>query len=349
MKIPTNQEIRLITHSPSDAADKTRKLAQAIQNDPRGGVKSGLPGLDYHLRPFRPGDLVTVMGYTSHYKSGLMNWYAYQAAKSIMERRSSGDNNAFNEIVIKVTLEQSIEEDTLAWMAQSKNISISRVIRGQLDKDDWALMDEASVRRSVTPLWLVGHSLETSKETRRARPRLSMTGIALAVEFILNEITGQRFEPVLLIIDYLQRIHPDEHDGPNRREHMMNIVNRAKDAAISFGIPTMLGIQTGRRNAEGFDNIPRIDDGMETAAIEQVSDIAIGTWYPIKNETPGKQLEVKICDDKGMMSTKFLKVDPSLLISRILKQKLGAAPLTFAMQIDPTRNLINSASQVFVS
>jgi len=97
--------------------------------------------------------------------------------------------------------------------------------------------------------------------------------------------------------------------------------------AISFGCPVLLGVQTGRQVMERDIKIPGIDDGQETSNIEQSSDKMLSVWYPIKTE------------DKGSLVAGE-EVTKNLLIVRLLKQKLGEAPATFALYVDPERNII---------
>ena len=62
--------------------------------------------------------------------------------------------------------------------------------------------------------------------------------------------------------------------------------------------------------------------------IEQSSDKMFGVWYPIKTEEPGKMIA-------------GIKVSKNLLIVRLLKQKMGEAPKTFALYVDPEKEFIS--------
>ena len=264
------------------------------------------------LLPFRPGELVTVLGYTSNYKSGLMNWLSKQAIKEIIKDKTD------DEFVARVTWEQSVEEDTLSWLAGDADLSITRLARGLVDDKEWKILERSSVKRATTPMWIVGHSQLEQKERRRSRPRMTMNDVALALEYICNDATEKKIKPKMIVLDYLQRIRPDQKDGESKR-----------DAAIAFGCPVLLGVQTGRQVMEREDKTPTIDDGQETSNIEQSSDKMFGVWYPIKTEPMGSPL-------MGMT------VNKNLLIVRLLKQKLGEAPKTFALYVDPEKNLLAS-------
>lgn len=311
----------LLVQSPSQASTGSIQYIQALHKEAGGGIKTGIVDLDKVLLPMRPGELITVMGYTSNYKSGFMNWCAKEALKSI----PPGNDD---EVVVKVTWEQSVEEDTISWLAFDSGISITQMARGALDTKDWSLINRSAIRRAVTPIWIVGHSQLESEKIRKPRPRMTMTDVMNACEFICNDATDHKLKIRLVVLDYLQRIRPDPSDGGDKRLQVMEAVNRVKDLGISFGTPVMLGVQT-KRILDRENKSPRIDDGQETSNIEQSSDKVIGVWYPIKTEKEGS----KIGD---------LVVQKNLLIASILKQKLGPAPATFALYVDPEHNHIGS-------
>ena len=321
-----DEDIERITFSPQHAG----RLAVEMVGDNRAhvgeGLRIGIPLIDKTMVPFRAGQLVTVLAYTSQYKSGFMNWLAKQAVKSIQGEEKK--------IVVKVTWEQSVEEDTLSWLASDADISITKMARGTLDEAEWKLLVGASMRRAVTPLWVVGHSQVEYKSLRKARPRMTMRDVARAMEFIIHDATAEILSPALVVLDYLQRIRADPEDGENRRVQMMEAVNLSKDLGIAYGCPVVLGVQTSRSEQDRNDKIPQLNDGQETSNIEQSSDISFGLWYPIRTEplmTGGKPTMIG-----GYMVTK------NLLFCRLLKQKLGEASITYALFVDPEKNEIHA-------
>ena len=320
-------DLQTLVFDPQLASTLAVELVSSLRKDAAGGVRSGVADMDKMLLPMRPGELVTVLGYTSHYKSGWMNWLSKQALKAIQQ------SEAMDEIVIRVTWEQSVEEDTLSWLAGHSDLSITKLARGMVDEAEWKILERSSVARATTPMWIIGHSQQENSDRRRARPRMTMTDVAQALEYICNDATEQKLKPKMIVLDYLQRIRPDPSDGFTKREQMLEAVNRAKDCAIAFGCPVILGVQTGRQVMERDDKTPTIDDGQETSNIEQSSDKMFGVWYPIKTEKAGDMIG-------GQTVTK------NLLIVRLLKQKLGEAPKTFALYVDPEKNEIGSMERI---
>jgi replicative DNA helicase len=321
------ENVKDITFSPQAASRLSLDMVDKLRQDPGGGIKSGISDLDKILLPFRPGELVTVMGYTSNYKSGFMNWLSKQAIKAI-EPES-------NETVIRVTWEQSVEEDTISWLAGASDLSITRLARGLVDEKEWKRLQTNAVERAVTPMWIIGHSQQESKDRKKTRPRMTMPDVSLAIEYICNDASVTKLSPKMIVLDYLQRIRPAEEDGFTKREQMLEAVNHAKDMAISFGCPVVLGVQTGRQVMDRQMKLPSIEDGQETSNIEQSSDKMFSLWYPIKTEDAGSLIGGE-------------EVNKNLLILRLLKQKLGEAPATFALYVDPEKNIIGDRARLKV-
>lgn len=306
-----------IVFSPSDVSNLTLQAVEELKSQAGKGVRTGIDSLDLEFLPMRSGELVVVMGYTSNYKSGFMNYII----KSSLKQRED------NEIVIKVTWEDSVEEDTLKWISSDSGISVGTIVLGQ--NYDWEQVMQSYRNRIDTPLWIIGHSNVESVKERKARPRLTMNDVAKAIEYIREEATDHKYKVKLIALDYLQRIRPDAADGNTKREQMMEAVNKAKDMAISFGCPVLLGVQSKRDVLDRDFKLPRIDDGQETSNIEQSADKVISLWYPIKTEKPDTKIDV-------VNKT----VSKNLLICGVLKQKMGFAPITLPLYVEPDKNIV---------
>src|SRR4030066_1219002 len=303
--------------SPSEADTYGYNALKELQSNRGKGVKTGIVDLDRVLKPLLPGDLCSVLGYTSWYKTGFLNWLL----------RAGCEQCKSDEIVIKVTWEDAVEEDTIKWYAAETGLSISELIDGNVD---WELINLAYKKRLDIPLWIVGHANTRSYAAGKARPRMTMTNVLGAIEFITDGFTNEKYRPRLIVLDYLQRIRPDAKDGNNKREQMMEAVNKSKDLAIQLGCPVVLGVQASREVLERTWKLPKLDDGLETSNIEQSSDKVLSLWYPIKTEKPDAKIEG--IEYRG---------NENLLICGILKQKLGKAPVTFPLYVNPERGIIS--------
>lgn len=312
--------VKSIAFSPQTVSRLSLDMVDAIRNSTGAGISTGLPDLDKLYVPDRPGELITILGRPSNYKSGFMNWLSKQALKAIPENS--------DEIVIRATWEQSVEEDTLSWLAGDSGLSVTQIARGAVSDAEFSVLQRSAVRRAITPMFIIGHSKMINSERRISRPRMTMHDLVNGIEYICNDITVSKWKPKAIFLDYLQRIRPSAEDGNDRRIQMMNIVDQAKDLAISFSCPVYLGVQATRDVDKKEIKIPDIDDGQETSNIEQSSDKSFGLWYPIKTE------------QENSMVGDAERVTPNLLFLKLLKQKLGSAPHTFALYVDPERNII---------
>lgn len=307
-----------IIFTPPEVGSLTIETLEELKAHKYTGIKSGIADLDKVMLPMRGAELISVIGYTSHYKSGFMNALARHAVSQC----TTGD------CVIKVTWEQSVEEDTVSWIANDTGIGISSLVMGE---GDWELVMNSYQKRIVTPLWIIGHSSKRSETGQKARPRITMTDVLKACELISHGATDQDYKVRMILLDYLQRIRPDRQDGDSKREQIMEAVNKAKDLAISFGCPVVLGVQAGRQILDREYKLPRIDDGQESSNIEQSSDKVISLWYPIKTEMPGDRIE-------GIP----YEVSENLLICGLIKQKLGIAPVIIPLFVNPAKNIVGS-------
>lgn len=305
-----------IIFSPSEADTYGYNALKELQSNKGKGLRTGITDLDKTLLPLLPGELCTVLGYTSWYKSGFMNWLLRAACEQCRS----------DEISIKVTWEDAVEEDTVKWFATETGISMSKLVGGEIN---WELINNAYKKRLDTPLWIVGHANTRSYAAGKARPRMTMTDVLEAIEFITDGFTNEKYKPRIVVLDYLQRIRP-EKTNVSIREQMMEAVNRAKDLAIQLGCPVVLGVQASRAVLERAWKLPRLDDGLETSNIEQSSDKVLSLWYPIKTEKPDSKIE----------GIEF-KVTENLLICGVLKQKMGPSPMTHPLYVNPAKGIVS--------
>jgi replicative DNA helicase len=295
------------------------KVVEERAANPKAGLTTGIEPVDAVLNPHRPGELRIVLGFTRNYKSGLMNYVCRHNA-----RRLKAAGEADKKAVILVTWEQSIEEQGIVDIAQIVALDTTKMMRGDLNDGEWKKLRQGAVQRGALPWWIIGHS----SESKERRPRLTITDVALAIEYIVDV---QKVEPALIALDFLQRIQREK--GESMREQFMTIVDRAKDMALAFHVPVMLGSQAGRQvNSRNVGwRLPQIDDGQETSNLEQSADSFLSVWMP-KNDYPtGQVLEY---------GDKSYTVNDNLLILGILKQKFGPSPRIFELHVKPEVNEI---------
>jgi replicative DNA helicase len=276
------------------------------------GLKTGIPGLDDYMLPMKRGDVVVIEAYTGNGKSLIQSAIANHAVKQIQNE---------DEIVIYISWEQSVEEQTLLDISRMSRISSDKLYRGDLTEIEWIEMMQSAVKRASQPLWLIGHSDVAEKR----RPRLSMTDVAIALDYIVDK---QKKKPILIVLDYLQRINRSDCKTPDPRLAFMDIVDRIKDMALAFTCPALVGCQAKRETQTHEWKMPSIDDGQETSNIEQTSDKFISLWMPKTSEPLDSKLELKGLHVK-------VPVTENLMLMQMLKNKYGRAPMMFPLYVQP--------------
>lgn len=306
------------TFSPQQIATAATEMVETRSRATAPGVTTGVPAIDSWLNPHRPGELRVVLGYTSNYKTGLMNYVARHTARQLAADPTS------RAVVITVTWEQSVEEQGMTDLAQLAPIDITRMMRGGMTEPDWQALRAAAVQRGALPWWLIGHS----SETKERRPRLSLTDVARSLAYLVDK---QGVTPALICLDYLQRMRR-EGDSETRMQ-FVDLVDRCKDMALAFGVPVMLGSQASRKVREKSNawRLPQPDHGQETSNLEQSADSLLSVWMPKQDYPTGQILEY------GPLR---LKVTPNLLVLGIMKQKFGSAPKVIPLHVRPEVNEI---------
>jgi replicative DNA helicase len=315
-------DIKEQVFAPQDVSVIAFKAVEARHQNKDGEIKTGIARLDRDLLPMRPGELIIVCGYTSNYKTGLMNYIARHNAQTLVDTSDGDFMVDYTKAVISFTWEQSVEEQGIVDIAQLSGVNAAKMMRGELADTEWVALTKGSIERGTLPWWVVGHSSEGGKR----RPRLSMTDAGAALAHIADV---QHLAPALVVLDYAQRIK--QENANSRREGLMDIVDRAKDMALAFRCPVILGCQAGRGVKERTWRLPQLDDGQETSNLEQSADKFISVWMP-KNDFPGQTIQGP--------GGKEITVTDNLLIIGIMKQKFGPAPLVNLYHVKPEINEI---------
>ena len=301
--------------SPNQASSLAVASVKNRQTSADIGIKTGITSIDKIMLPMRPGELITVIGFTSNYKSGLMTYIAKSAEHQLVGPE---------DIVVYISWEQSVEEQTILGLAHLSLIDASKLYKGEISEYEWKKMMDSAVKRASSPLWLIGHSEANEKR----RPRLSMTDVGIALSYVVDV---HKKRPALVVLDYLQRINRVDSRSADIRVGFIEIVDRSKDLALAFHCPVLLGTQAGRQVLDRKWKQPSIADSSETSNLEQSSDKVLSVWLPKTSEPPNSQLRY------GSME---FAVNDNLLLVHLLKQRYGLAPYLFALHVKPEVNQI---------
>lgn len=282
-------------------------------------LQTGIPQMDDHYVMHRPRRVNGILAYTSHGKTSVSNILARNFITQIAE----------NEIIVYATWEDSVEDMSLSFLANVSRIPIQSLFHGKLGINEWDEMMKAATQRAQTPLWLIGHSEQ--KEARR--PRLTMTDIWAAMEYIADK---RKKKVRAIFLDYLQRINRDDQKGEMRGQYM-GIMDRVKDLALAFDTDVIIGSQVGRDVKERKWKQPQDNDAQETSNFEQTCDGIVSLWIPKKTEKMGECLI-----EKQGVNGQAVNVTDRLMLIQTLKQKKAAAPVMRAVDFIPETNEIRT-------
>lgn len=285
-------------------------------------LRTGIPQLDDHYVMHRPRRVNGIIAYTSHGKTSVMNIMARSFVEQI-------NKDAENEVVVFATWEDSVEDLTLSHLANVSRIPVQSLFHGDLKPNQWAEMMRAATQRAQSPLWVIGHSEQ--KEARR--PRLTMTDITAAMEYIVDK---RKKKVRAVFLDYLQRINRDDKRGEMRGQYMA-IMDAVKDLALDFNTDVIIGSQVGRDVKDRKWKQPQDNDAQETSNFEQTCDGILSLWIPKKTENIGDQLIEK----KGVDGQAVFVTD-NLMLIQTLKQKKAKAPVLRAVDFFPEMNEIQT-------
>ena len=303
---------------PSLVSTLTVGSIKAAQDNP-DTLATGIPQLDDHYIMHRPRRVNGIIAYTSHGKTSLMNILARNFIPQIGE----------DEIIVYATWEDSIEDLSLSFLANTSRIPVQSLFHGKLSTNEWDAMMRAATHRAQTPLWLIGHSEQ--KEARR--PRLTLTDVWAAMEYIVDK---RKKKVRAIFIDYLQRINRDDQRGETRMQYMA-IMDKVKDLALGFDTDVIIGSQVGRDVKERKWKQPQDNDAQETSNFEQTCDGIISLWIPKKTEKMGDcLLEKQGIDGQAVFVTE------NLMMIQTLKQKKAKAPVLRAVDFYPSTNEIGT-------
>lgn len=327
-----NFDSEKVSYTPSEVATYGLQAIEDIQKNAHRAISSGIPGLDGYLAPVRPGQVLGIVGQTSHYKSGLLHLIEHNAAMQLM--RAGRDK----EMVVHVSVEEGIEEQAFLEMARITGQSAGKIANGQIE--DWAELERAAYKIADLPIYHIGDSLARSEYI----PRLYFSNIFRAIRWLVDS-TG--FTPAMIGIDYLQALPIDpelkKYDFDNqRRLQVRSDAYRIRELASHFSCGVWVACQAKQLlsnspfNTGPWLQIPGMYDINESADVSQRFDRLLGLWLPARTYPVGTLLPV---------GGGGLEVTPNLLFIKVNKQRGGyPAGKTFLYDIDFVRNKLSLRS-----
>lgn len=307
----TKQDFSALVHSPVDLSNELLIYAESTQTYP--GVPFGIPSIDRIVIPMRPGNLICLIGRPGAGKSSMLAYLARHEARRIMAR-----GKQFQEVVVYVTWESTAEELEAFFQADEK-VSVSDIAWGRADME--YLKQKAQSRPSM-PIWVVGHGIG---RIGKKMPRMTLESVLGALETMH---TDYGVKPTLMLFDYLQLI-----PVPRAIDRIAQVTEApllVKELAQRVGIPAVCGVQARQEVDRTRDKIPELSDAQWSSAIGQTADKVFSLMRPILYFPDGGKIEATWMKDKTQID-----ITDTLLIMRLLKQRMEQGRYTWALHFDP--------------
>lgn len=276
-------------------------------------VNIGLESLDEIFLPLLFGELMTIIARPGGGKTGFCLRWARERAKYLMEHDK-------DRIVIYASCEQTIEElDNLGAAAES-GIPLDKMAKGQIDDNEWLILNKADTKRGGMRIAWIGKSYEN----RKKRPKITPNTITECI-FDIEEKTGLKAD--ICFVDYLQLLKSDSNIR-DKQERVTDILESAKDNAMST-CAWVVNCQAKREVDAQRIQIPGLDSGQWTSGIEQFSDKVASLVRPSKYRKQGEKFgDIEVRGHSQMLFT-------------LLKQKLGKDNIAKWVYFDPAYNKLH--------
>lgn len=222
------------------------------------GIATGLDDLDHKLGGLHPSDLIILAGRPSMGKTSLATNIAYNASSACRrETQEDGSKKTVNGAVVGFfSLEMSSEQLATRILAERTGIMSHRIRQGDLDKQDFEKLREATEELQNLPLYIDDQGgLSISQVAARARRLQRSVGLDL------------------IVLDYLQLLVGSGKSQGNRVQEITEISMGLKTLAKELNIPVIALSQLSRQVEQREDKRPQLSDLRESGSIEQDADV----------------------------------------------------------------------------
>jgi len=294
-------------YTPSETATIGIESSKQVSKYSEYGIPMGIEGIDGYFAPVMPGQLATILGQTSHYKSGLMHFMTEQAALHISKQRTRGNKLP---AIVFISTEEFIEEQAYAAFARNGTETVRGLSSGNIT--NLRSLESTAQKVAGIPIYRVGLSFERENIFYE---QLYLSNLIRSVDLIAEkrDIRG-------IFVDYLQALPIDPEVmsaeiSSHRRLQVRRDIYRLKQAASFYKVPVWVAVQAKQTlSTTSQIKIPGIYDAEESSSIAQRADRSISVWLPKNNYLPGAQLR---------LGDRSLTVTEDMLLLKVTKQRGG--------------------------
>ena len=222
------------------------------------GIATHLDDLDHKLGGMHSSDLIILAGRPSMGKTSLATNIAYNAAAACRrETQEDGSKKTVNGAVVGFfSLEMSSEQLATRILAERTGIMSHRIRQGDLEKQDFEKLREATEELQNLPLYIDDQGgLSISQVAARARRLQRSVGLDL------------------IVLDYLQLLVGSGKNAGNRVQEITEISMGLKTLAKELNVPVLALSQLSRQVEQREDKRPQLSDLRESGSIEQDADV----------------------------------------------------------------------------
>lgn len=302
---------RSAVYTPPEASEFALHAIQEVRENKQRGVDFPISEIGSYFAPLMPGQICGIIAQTSQYKSGFLRFWERALAEQLVRE------GRFNECIIHVSVEETVEEQMYAELAHYGKIPINKLVKGEVE--DFDRLAELAVKTSTIPVYRIGDSIARAE----TMPNLYLSNIVRSIRMLVSgEITGTKLIPALVTWDYLQAFPIDPEirrtgADKQRRLQVRSDVYRIKQITAFLGCPSIVNIQA-KQNLDGAPSsdflIPGMYDGEETSSIGQRFDRLLSLWMPSKTHMVGTPISF------GQIA---FTVQEYILWLKVLKQRGG--------------------------
>lgn len=270
--ISTESDSSKIVHIKDSVVEVIEKF-DTIQSDKDSlmGINTGFPSLDNLTNGLQRTDLILIAARPAVGKTSF--------AMNIIQNAALNGNYS----CAVFSLEMPHIQISQRMLCSSSEVSMSKALKGRLDKNEWVRLWKESDRLSKAKIYIDDSSLITPAEILSKCRRIKMKeGLDL------------------IMIDYLQLMSSGKKNSENRQTEIADITRKLKIIAKEINVPVLALSQLSRSVEKRQNSKPILSDLRESGAIEQDADIVMFLHRQEENgETKKDVVELSIAKHRN--------------------------------------------------
>ena len=301
-------------HNPHDQATVTAETVEGFQTGEVGrfDLRNVIPAFASNDITTWGSQLIIIQAYTGHGKSIIADIILKYMAEQCQK----------NECVVKVSYENTLQEDGVKRVAAQLGVPANNVLEGKLNDMQLAEVNTVAMQIAKTPLWWVGPDENTSRHFRL--PKISELMVMLR-----RLVEEQHIYPRMIVIDHFHEIPIERHTNSDVSSLGGNVKMLT---ALSFAFPNCPLVVLAQSNRDSQKEkkfkLPYLDGLKGTSDLESAARFVLSLWIPARSEGYKAGIDdIKIGKD-------YYLVTDDLMVMGVMKQKYAAYPVLAATKID---------------